>query len=167
MVTIFKYEDKRKMMKRVVLASALIMVAVVVNAEDDVKQKIAAVGTLFDEAHDLNEHVRLGDMSPEQYFHNILEMCKDGVEQVKHDIGRAVIGDYFTNLESADRSAQRMAFIKKYMYCYEMVSNEETRTPISGEDIVKRKKKMEKIVEVYRNGGGEITFVKKGVSLED
>ena len=47
MIAIDKYQERLKMIKRTVLASALIMASIVVSAEDDVGQKIESIGKLF------------------------------------------------------------------------------------------------------------------------
>ena len=153
------------MINRVVLASVLVMVSVVVSAEDSVGEKILAVDQLFKEVRYRDEHINLeGGVTIEQYFQTQLSMCKDGVELVKHEIGPKVIGKYYKNLESADKKKQRNEFIDNYDFCYEMVRNNdpENKRVITAADIAKRKKRMEEAVELYRSGKKvKITFVKK------
>tara|TARA_R110001583_G_scaffold130834_1_gene282589 strand:- start:88178 stop:88690 length:513 start_codon:yes stop_codon:yes gene_type:complete len=169
MIAIVKYQDKRKMIKRAVLASALVMVSLVVSADDDVNQKIAAVAKTFDEVRYFEEH---GNPNPEisvrQFVDNVMGMCKEAIEQVEHDIGTDVIGEYFSNLESADKKAQRFTFIKNYIHCRDSLAAYKSRMSISPDDIEKRQKEMEATVESYRNGGErKITFVKKGSPSEE
>ncbi|MDO6512942.1 hypothetical protein [Neptuniibacter sp. 2_MG-2023] len=153
------------MINRVVLASVLVMVSVVVSAEDSVGEKILAVDQLFKEVRYRDEHINLEDgVTIEQYFQTQLSMCKDGVELVLHEIGPKVIGKYYKNLESADKKQKRNEFIDNYDFCLYMVrSNDpENRRVITAADIEKRKKKMEKSLELYRSGKKvKVTFVKK------